>query len=46
VAAGELVRLEPRAHTADFVEDVPGGVLVLAVQDPPGPAPRSFYKYY
>ena len=46
VAAGEVVRLEPRAHTADFVEDVPGGVLVLAVQDPPGPAPRSFFKYY
>jgi hypothetical protein len=46
VAAGEVVRLEPRAHTADFVEDVPGGVLVLAVQDPPSAAPRSFYKYY
>jgi hypothetical protein len=46
VAAGDVLRLESRTHTAEFVEDVPGGVLVLAVQDPPGLAPRAFYKVY
>lgn len=46
VAAGDVVSLEPTSHTADFVEDVSGGVLVLALRDPPSPAPRSFYKFY
>ena len=36
----------PTAHTADFGVAVPGGVGVLARQPPPGPAPRSFFKYY
>ena len=46
VAAGNVVSLEPTSHTADFVEDVPGGILVLALRDPPSRAPRSFYKIY
>jgi hypothetical protein len=46
LAAGEVARFEPGDYTAEFVEDVPGGMLVLALQDPPGPAPQEFYKRY
>ena len=46
VEAGEVVHLESAHHTADFVEDVPDGVLVLALLDPPSPSPRPFYKVY
>ena len=46
LAAGEVASFEPGDHTAEFVEDVPGGMLVLALQDPPGPAPQEFYKHY
>jgi hypothetical protein len=46
VAAGEVLPLESRAHTADFVEDLPEGFLVLALREPPGPSPLSFYKFY
>jgi hypothetical protein len=30
-------------HVADFSEDVPGGILVLALEQPPGLAPLAFY---
>jgi hypothetical protein len=46
LAAGEVASFEPGDYTAEFVEDVPGGMLVLALQDPPGPAPQEFYKHY
>ena len=43
---GGVMRLEPGEHVAAFSEDVPGGMLVLAVAEPPGLAPLSFYKTY
>jgi len=43
---GEVAEFDAGYHTAEFVEDVPGGVLVLAVNDPPAKAPLSFYKSY
>ncbi len=46
VSAGNVVSLAPASHTANFVEDGPGGVLVLALQDPPSLAPQPFYKFY
>jgi hypothetical protein len=46
VDPGGTVELGPAPHTARFVEDVPGGVLVLALNDPPADAPRAFYKSY
>ncbi|MDH5567605.1 MAG: hypothetical protein OEY15_13140 [Myxococcales bacterium] len=46
VAAGGLIALEAGAHTAAFPEDVPAGLLVLALDEPPGPAPLAFYKTY
>jgi len=46
VDAGEVVALAPGPHTAGFVEDATGGMLVLALEDPPGPAPLPFYKVY
>jgi hypothetical protein len=33
-------------HTAHFIDDVADGMLVLAMNDPPGPAPLAFYKAY
>jgi hypothetical protein len=44
--AGDIVALAPGPHTAGFVEDATGGMLVLALEDPPGPAPLPFYKVY
>ena len=46
VAAGQVVALAPGPHTAGFVEDATGGMLVLALEDPPGRAPLAFYKVY
>jgi len=43
---GETAELGAGSHTVEFVEDVPGGMLVLAVADPPGKAPLAFYKSY
>jgi hypothetical protein len=46
LSPGEVAEFDAGHYTADFVEDVPGGVLVLAVNDPPAKAPLSFYKSY
>jgi len=46
LGAGDVVALGPGPHTAGFVEDATGGMLVLALEDPPGPAPLPFYKVY
>jgi hypothetical protein len=43
LAAFEVVELAPGPHVARFVEDVADGMLVLAVGEPPGPAPLPFY---
>jgi hypothetical protein len=44
VAPGEIVTLGSGAHSARFIEDVPDGLLVLALDEAPGPAPRPFYR--
>jgi hypothetical protein len=44
IPAGGVLALGSGAHVARFVEEVPGGMLVLAVDEPPGDAPRSFYE--
>lgn len=44
VGAGEVVELGRGVHVARFVEDVPGGMLVLALEEPPGEAPLPFYR--
>jgi len=46
LAPGEVTLLEAGFHTARFEQDVAGGLLVLAVDDPPGIAPLAFYKHY
>ena len=46
LAAGEIAEFGVGAHTARFGEDVPGGMLVLALNDPPAKAPLAFYKSY
>jgi hypothetical protein len=43
LAAGEVVHLASGEHVADFPEDVPAGILVLALEEPPGLAPLAFY---
>jgi hypothetical protein len=43
---GAVVHLDSGEHVAAFAEDVPGGMLVLALAEPPGDAPLSFYKTY
>jgi hypothetical protein len=43
---GALVDLDAGEHRATLVEDLPGGALVLAVNEPPGPSPLAFYKRY
>jgi len=43
LGAGEVVHLASGDHVADFPEDVPGGILVLALEEPPGLAPLAFY---
>jgi len=42
--AGGIADLSAGSHVADFPEEVTGGFLVLAVDAPPGPAPRPFYQ--
>jgi hypothetical protein len=44
--AGEVMYLASGEHVADFPEDVPGGILVLALEEPPGLAPLAFYMAY
>jgi hypothetical protein len=44
VPAGGVVELESGHHDVRFVEDVPGGMLVLALAEPPGEAPLPFYQ--
>jgi hypothetical protein len=46
LAPGDVVELDAGVHTARFAEDLAGGVLVLAVNDPPSTAPLAFYKSY
>jgi hypothetical protein len=46
LAPGETAEFEAGPHTASFVENVPGGMLVLALADPPAKAPLAFYKRY
>jgi hypothetical protein len=46
VRAGGVIPLAAGEHGADFVDATTQGVLVLALADPPGPAPVSFYKAY
>ncbi len=41
--AGDAMYLASGEHVADFPEDVPGGTLVLALEQPPGLAPLAFY---
>jgi len=43
LAAGEVVYLASGGHVAGFTEDGPGGILVLALDQPPGLAPLAFY---
>jgi len=43
LGAGEVIYLASGEHVADFHEDVPGGILVLALEQPPGLAPLAFY---
>jgi len=43
LGAGEIMYLASGEHVADFPEDVPGGILVLALEEPPGLAPLAFY---
>jgi hypothetical protein len=46
IAAGDVITLAAGTHRAEFPERVPGGVLVLALDEPPGLAPLAFYKTY
>jgi len=41
--AGEVVEIDSGTHVARFPEEVSDGILVLAVDEPPGPAPLPFY---
>ena len=43
LGAGETRHFASGEHVADFPEDVPGGILVLALEQPPGLAPLAFY---
>jgi hypothetical protein len=46
LAPGEIAEFGAGEYTARFAEDVPGGMLVLALNDPPAKAPLAFYKSY
>jgi len=46
LGAGEVIRLASGEHVIEFPEDVPGGILVLALEEPPGLAPLAFYMAY
>lgn len=43
---GGTLTLDASQHRVEFDEPVPGGALVLALREPPGPAPLRFYKAY
>jgi len=43
---GAVRVLAPGAHEAAFAREQTRGILVLALGDPPGPAPLRFYKAY
>jgi len=43
---GQIAEFAAGSHTVEFVEAVSGGMLVLAVDDPPTTAPLAFYKRY
>jgi len=43
LGAGEIIDLASGEHVAGFTEDGPGGILVLALEQPPGLAPLAFY---
>lgn len=44
LAPGESMLLDSGRHTARFLERVPDGLLVLALNEPPGEAPAAFYR--
>jgi hypothetical protein len=46
LAPGETADFTIGIHTAEFVDDVPAGILVLAMDEPPTTAPLAFYKAY
>jgi hypothetical protein len=46
LAPGDVVDFAAGPHTARFEQDLPGGVLVLALDDPPSTSPLAFYKRY
>jgi hypothetical protein len=46
LAPGEVRFLDAKPHTATFEADRTRGMLVLAIDEPPGQAPLSFYKAY
>jgi hypothetical protein len=46
VGAGATLALGSAEHEVSFLEDASSGLLVLALNDPPGPAPLGFYKTY
>jgi hypothetical protein len=46
VEPGATLALGGAEHEASFLEDASRGLLVLALNEPPGPAPLAFYKFY
>jgi uncharacterized membrane protein YhaH (DUF805 family) len=46
LAPGETADFTIGIHTAEFVDDVAAGILVLAMDEPPTSAPLAFYKAY
>lgn len=44
LAPGETMVLGSGRHTARFLDRVPDGLLVLALNEPPGEAPAAFYR--
>ncbi|HEY5658043.1 MAG TPA: hypothetical protein VIY27_09660 [Myxococcota bacterium] len=46
IEAAATLALGRGEHEASFLEDTSSGLLVLALNDPPGPAPLAFYKTY
>ena len=44
VEPGQVVSFERGTHAATLLDDVSGGMLVLALAEPPGEAPRRFYR--
>jgi hypothetical protein len=44
VAAGSVLELDAGPHALRFPEDVPAGLLVLALSELPGPAGQRFYE--